>query len=215
MGWRSIRTILVKSIASNPGLCLACGIVDDDKAEAVVDRLMAPDMFSGWGVRTLSSEHPAFNPSSYHLGSVSPFANAHLCVGLKRYGFNDALHEVRAAMFDAAGPVRYRPAARGVWRPPQGDQLSHPGNLSGRLLTAGLVRIRGHSGLPRADRGRSFCAPAHADPRPGAAGMAAGSHCPQSLRRRRTGVDQADEGLERRVRSRGARGRTRPAHPSS
>ena len=62
----------VKSIASNAGLCLASGIVDDDKARTVVDRLMAPDMFSGWGVRTLSSDHPAFNPLAYHLGSVWP-----------------------------------------------------------------------------------------------------------------------------------------------
>ncbi len=93
---------LVRTIASNPGLCLACGIIDDDKAQAVVDRLTAPDMFSGWGVRTLSSDHPAYNPMSYHLGSIWPVANAHLCVGLKRYGFNEALHKVARGILDAA-----------------------------------------------------------------------------------------------------------------
>ncbi len=91
----------VRTIASNVELCLACGIVDDDKAQAVVDRLMAPDMFSGWGVRTLSSDHPAYNPMSYHLGSIWPITNAHLCVGLKRYGFTEALHKVAHALMDA------------------------------------------------------------------------------------------------------------------
>ena len=53
---------LVRSIAADPGQCLAYGIIDDDKAEAVAARLMMPDLFSGWGIRTLSSGHPAFNP---------------------------------------------------------------------------------------------------------------------------------------------------------
>ena len=91
----------VRTIASNAGVCLASGIVDDDKTHAVVDRLMQPDMFSGWGIRTLSSEHPAFNPLSYHLGSVWPVSNAHACVGFKRYGFNDAFHRLAEAAFDA------------------------------------------------------------------------------------------------------------------
>ena len=93
----------VKTIASNASLCLACGIVDDDKARDVVDRLMAPDMFSGWGIRTLSSDHPAYNPLAYHLGSVWPEATAHACVGFKRYGFDDALHRLAKAMFEATG----------------------------------------------------------------------------------------------------------------
>ena len=48
----------VSSISSNPGHCLYCGIVDDDKAALVAERLMAPDMFSGWGVRTLATSSP-------------------------------------------------------------------------------------------------------------------------------------------------------------
>jgi glycogen debranching enzyme len=91
----------VRTIASNVGLCLACGIVDDDKSDAVARRLMAADMFSGWGVRTLSSDHPAFNPLAYHLGSIWPVSNAHLSVGLKRYGFIEQLHIVAGALFDA------------------------------------------------------------------------------------------------------------------
>lgn len=91
----------VRSIASNPAACLAYGIVDDDKAKAVVERLMAPDMFSGWGIRTLSSAHPAYNPLAYHLGSVWPFANAIAGYGLKRYGYAADLHRVAEGQFGA------------------------------------------------------------------------------------------------------------------
>ena len=148
----------VKTIASNPALCLATGIVDDDKARYVVDRLMSPDMFSGWGLRTLSSDHPAFNPLAYHLGSVWPVANAHACVGFKRYGFNDALHERRRPCSTR------RPSSTSTGCPqvfggyPRGDHWPHPGILSGRLFAAGLVRLVDHSGLPHADGGD--------DPRP-------------------------------------------------
>lgn len=91
----------VRSIASDAGACLAYGIVDTDKAGAVVDRLLAPDMFSGWGIRSLSSAHPAYNPFAYHLGTVWPFANALTAFGMKRYGFAQAQHRVAAALFDA------------------------------------------------------------------------------------------------------------------
>ncbi|MFC0406778.1 amylo-alpha-1,6-glucosidase [Roseomonas elaeocarpi] len=92
----------VRSIASDPGSCLAYGIVDENKAAAVADRLLAPDMFSGWGIRTLSSEHPAFNPFAYHLGTVWPAPNAIAAFGLRRYGFDDHAHRVVRALFDAA-----------------------------------------------------------------------------------------------------------------
>ena len=93
---------LVRTIAGDPGQCLAYGIIDDDKAEAVATRLMMPDLFSGWGIRTLSNRHPAFNPFAYHLGSVWPATNAVAGFGLKRYGFNEQLHCLAKAMFDAA-----------------------------------------------------------------------------------------------------------------
>jgi glycogen debranching enzyme len=53
----------------------------------VVDRLMAPDMWTGWGIRTLSANHPAFNPYNYQTGSVWPHDNAVIAMGFKRYGF--------------------------------------------------------------------------------------------------------------------------------
>jgi glycogen debranching enzyme len=77
----------VLSIVSNPGHCLWSGIVPPDRARRVMERLMAPDMWSGWGIRTLSSKHPAYNPYSYQNGSVWPHDNGIIALGFRRYGF--------------------------------------------------------------------------------------------------------------------------------
>jgi glycogen debranching enzyme len=77
----------VRTVVSNVGHCLWTGIVRHDRARRVVDRLLQPDMFSGWGIRTLSAEHPAFNPYAYHNGSVWPHDNGLIALGFKRYGF--------------------------------------------------------------------------------------------------------------------------------
>ena len=65
----------VLTVASNPGHCLWSGIVPAERARKVVERLMAPDMWSGWGIRTLSTLNPAFNPYNYQTGSVWPHDN--------------------------------------------------------------------------------------------------------------------------------------------
>jgi glycogen debranching enzyme len=77
----------VFSVASNPGHCLWSGIVPPDRARRVVERLMAPDMWSGWGIRTLSASHPAYDPHSYQRGSVWPHDNGIIALGFRRYGF--------------------------------------------------------------------------------------------------------------------------------
>ncbi|HEY3719348.1 MAG TPA: glycogen debranching N-terminal domain-containing protein [Roseiarcus sp.] len=117
----------VRTIASNIGSCLGYGIVDEDKAQAVADRMLAPDMFTGWGVRTLSSEHPAYNPLAYHLGTVWPTSNAHLCSGLKRYGFNEALHKVAGAVFDATRIFEFNRLPEVFGGHPRGKRCPHPG----------------------------------------------------------------------------------------
>src|SRR5262249_27455064 len=96
----------VRSVASNAGHSLFCGIVDPDRATQIVHRLMADDMFSGWGIRTLSSESPAYNPMSYHNGSVLPHDNAIIAAGLKRYGYSEELMKVAGAMFEIAARAR-------------------------------------------------------------------------------------------------------------
>jgi glycogen debranching enzyme len=96
----------VASVTSNPGHCLYCGIVEPHKAAAVAERLMAADMFCGWGVRTLSSSCPAYNPMSYHNGSVWPHDNAIIASGLKRYGHDAAVRRIADALFDVATSAR-------------------------------------------------------------------------------------------------------------
>src|SRR6266436_2322220 len=77
----------VLTVASNAGHCLWSGIVPPERAKRVVERLMAPDMWTGWGIRTLSANHPAFNPYNYQTGSVWPHDNAIIALGFKFYGF--------------------------------------------------------------------------------------------------------------------------------
>ena len=77
----------VLSVSSNAGHCLWSGIVPPEHAKKVVERLMAPDMWTGWGIRTLSANHPAFNPYNYQTGSVWPHDNAIIAMGFKLYGF--------------------------------------------------------------------------------------------------------------------------------
>ncbi|HKO15504.1 MAG TPA: glycogen debranching N-terminal domain-containing protein [Gemmatimonadaceae bacterium] len=91
---------LARSITSNVGHCLATGIIDDERVPRVVDRLFAPDLFSGWAVRTLAATHPAYNPLGYHLGSVWPVENASIVFGLKRYGFDARAIELAGGLFD-------------------------------------------------------------------------------------------------------------------
>jgi glycogen debranching enzyme len=77
----------VETVASNAGHCLWSGIASPGHAARVVRRLLEPDMWSGWGVRTLSARHPAYNPLSYQRGSVWPHDNGIIALGFKRYGF--------------------------------------------------------------------------------------------------------------------------------
>ncbi|HUZ11823.1 MAG TPA: glycogen debranching N-terminal domain-containing protein, partial [Caulobacteraceae bacterium] len=92
----------VLSVASNPGQCLWSGIVPADRAERVVKRLMAPDMWSGWGIRTLSADHPAYNPYAYQTGAVWPHDNALIALGFRRYGFADEAARVARDISRAA-----------------------------------------------------------------------------------------------------------------
>jgi glycogen debranching enzyme len=93
---------LVPSVSSNPGHCLWAGLVDEEYAERLAKRLTADDMLSGWGIRTLSSREPTFNPMSYHNGSVWPHDNSLILAGFKRYGIDDLAVTVADEIVDAA-----------------------------------------------------------------------------------------------------------------
>ncbi len=91
----------VLTVASNAGHCLWSGIVPPERARKVVERLMAPDMWSGWGIRTLSAENLAYNPYRYHNGSVWPHDNAIIALGFKRYGFGAEAGRIARDISDA------------------------------------------------------------------------------------------------------------------
>jgi glycogen debranching enzyme len=92
----------VTGIGSNAGHCLASGILADEHVVAVADRLLADDLFSGWGVRTLSSRNPGYNPYSYHRGSVWPVEQGSFALGFMRYGLHGHVQRLCRAVFECA-----------------------------------------------------------------------------------------------------------------
>ncbi|MBD2775875.1 amylo-alpha-1,6-glucosidase [Iningainema tapete] len=102
----------VDSITSNPGHCLLLGIFTPEKAYSVAERLRAPDMFNGWGIRTLNSLSPAYNPMGYHIGSVWPHDNSLIAMGLRSLGLVDQALELFEGLFDMTCAQPYQ-------RPPE------------------------------------------------------------------------------------------------
>ena len=94
----------VLSAASNVGQCLWSGIIAPERASRVVKRLMRKDMWSGWGIRTLSADHSAFNPYDYQTGAVWPHDNSLIALGMRRYGF---AAEAAAVARDISGAASY------------------------------------------------------------------------------------------------------------
>jgi glycogen debranching enzyme len=92
----------IRAVTSNVGHCIACGIIDRARLPAVVGRMFAPDLFSGWGIRTLSTRHAFYNPLSYHRGSVWAVEQATIAFGLRRFGFDARVHDLVRALFDLA-----------------------------------------------------------------------------------------------------------------
>jgi glycogen debranching enzyme len=90
------------AIASNAGQCLWSGIVAPARARDVVDQLLRPSMFSGWGIRTFAAGQPGYNPIGYHTGTVWPHDTSLIAAGFKRYGFDDASNRLAGQMMEAA-----------------------------------------------------------------------------------------------------------------
>jgi glycogen debranching enzyme len=94
--------------SSNAGQVLLSGIATPEHAQAVMQDLLRPSFFSGWGIRTVAREAARFNPMSYHNGSVWPHDNAMIAAGFARYGLKDATEKVFKALFDAATYMELR-----------------------------------------------------------------------------------------------------------
>ncbi|MEO7370476.1 MAG: amylo-alpha-1,6-glucosidase, partial [Ilumatobacteraceae bacterium] len=92
----------IRAVASNAGHLLWAGAIDPQRARRVATRLLAADMWSGWGIRTLSADHLAYNPFDYQVGSVWPHDNAIIAAGFHNYGFDTEASKVGRGLFDAA-----------------------------------------------------------------------------------------------------------------
>jgi len=96
----------VASVTSNAAQVLWTGIASQEHAANIAARIMRPDMFSGWGIRTLSANHAAFDPIAYQQGSVWPFDSSLIVSGLRRYGEDAPALRITAATLDAAHGFR-------------------------------------------------------------------------------------------------------------
>ncbi|HEY2888024.1 MAG TPA: hypothetical protein VGJ17_05380, partial [Candidatus Limnocylindrales bacterium] len=92
----------VASITSNPGQALWSGIVSGERAPIVAERLLAPDMFSGWGIRTFAAGQIGYNPVGYHTGSIWPHDNALVAAGLKASGAADSANLLAGRLIESA-----------------------------------------------------------------------------------------------------------------
>ena len=177
-------------VASNAGHLLQSGIVPPERAGARRPPAAgADDMWSGWGVRTLSSDHVAYNPFSYQTGTVWPHDNAMIAGGFRRYGFDAEAAQVAKGIFDAAERLLGVPAAGAVRRP-----AAARGELPRPVPRARTCRRRGR---PARSCGSSRSLPAstrrptrraRAVRQPGAARLAARADDPQPAGGRRLAV---------------------------
>lgn len=132
----------VDSITSNPGHCLYLGILSPEKAYSVAERLRAPDMFNGWGIRTLSSLSPAYNPMGYHVGSVWPHDNSLIALGLRSLGLIDQALELSQALIDMTLHQPYlRPPELfcGYERTPDNGPVKYPVACSPQAWATGSI----------------------------------------------------------------------------
>ncbi len=103
-----------KAIASNPGHLLFTGIAEDDKIDAIVERLFEPDLWTKYGIRTHSEKEPDFDPESYHLGSIWPHDNWIIAQGLKKLRFKEGYKKIKKAIFLAYEEIGFLPEHYGV-----------------------------------------------------------------------------------------------------
>jgi len=133
----------VDSISSNPGQCLFTSIVDDDKVDPVVKRLLSPELFSGWGVRTLSSYMKRYNPFSYHNGSVWPHDNSIIIMGLLKHGYTLEAKKISSALLEAMKKFddrRLPELFSGLSKEEaNGDIVEYPASCSPQLWSIGTL----------------------------------------------------------------------------
>jgi glycogen debranching enzyme len=148
------------AIASNAGHALWAGLATRERARHVVSKMLADDLFSGWGIRTIGRESPRYNPLGYHLGTVWPHDNAIAAFGFKMYGFEEELNEVATALFEAALTFPYYRLPElfgGQPRTTHGTPVPYPVACRPQAWAAGAfpMLLQAMLGL-RADAGRKL-----------------------------------------------------------
>jgi glycogen debranching enzyme len=147
----------VDSLTSNMGQLLWSGIVDQDKAQPVLEHLMSERLFSGWGIRTMAEGEGGYNPIEYHNGTVWPHDNAFIAAGLRRYGYADEAARVARAILEAATYFEHRlpEAFAGYPRAQTMFPVEYPTASSPQAWATGtpLLLLRVLLGLVPAERG--------------------------------------------------------------
>jgi len=129
-------------VSSNPAQALWSEIIEPEKARMVVDRMFREDMFSGWGIRTLSYKEKRYNPLGYHNGTIWPHDNSIIAMGLNKYGFKDELAVLFTSMYEAAGfyPIYRLPELFGGFQREEYDvPIKYPVACSPQAWSAGTI----------------------------------------------------------------------------
>ncbi|HEX5236244.1 MAG TPA: glycogen debranching N-terminal domain-containing protein [Silvibacterium sp.] len=156
--------------SSNPGHLLFAQAISANRARVTARRLLSDGLFSGWGIRTLSSVERYYNPMSYHCGSVWPHDNALIGYGMALYGLHEGASEIFQALFDTALHFRdYRLPELfcGVERLANGEPVHYPVSCSPQAWAAGapFLLLTGLLGLrPAAERGELLIVDPHLPP---------------------------------------------------
>ena len=206
-------------LTSNQGHLLWSNSVSDERARAIRDVLMSDDMFTGWGVRTLASSHPAYNPVGYHTGSVWPHDSALIAFGLRRYGFDEDFTLIFEGLLEAASrfdDYRLPELFAGFPRAEFDEPVPYPVACQPQAWAAGSIPFLLKWGLglspdalDEAARDRAAVAAALAGPRRGHRARARRRQDRPRLRARGRAGD-AGRRPHRRRRRGGARDRGRP-----
>jgi len=151
----------IDSLTSNMGHLLWSGIVPSARAQLVAEHLLSDSLFSGWGVRTLSTEDRGYNPIGYHAGTVWPHDNALVALGLARAGFRDEANRIALAQLEAAAFTGFRlpEVFAGFERRISRFPVPYPTACSPQAWATGapflfvqvMLGLQTHEGVPRLD----------------------------------------------------------------
>jgi glycogen debranching enzyme len=145
----------VDAMSSNVGHLLWSGIVPEDRAALMAKRLMSPEMFTGWGIRTMSANDAGYNPIEYHDGTVWPHDTAFVAEGMRRYGHREQASHLALMLVQAAEAFEYRlpEVFAGFARDETGEPVEYPTASRPQAWAAGapLLALRTALGLDVVD----------------------------------------------------------------